>query len=79
MDHLTLGKSTTTHNNNNEDLYSVLSPTTAGAHELTKTEKIQSKQQSTQNQKTHSYTKTSLEHYTYEPVPKRGLTTLPIV
>ena len=50
--------------NNNEDLYSVLSPTTAGAQRAYK--KIRSKQQSTQNQKTHSHTKTSLEHYTCE-------------
>ena len=36
---------------NNEDFYSVLSPTTAGAQRHY--EKIRSKQQSTQNQKTH--------------------------
>ena len=51
-------------NNNNEKLYSALSPTTAGAQRAYK--KIQSEQQSSQNQKTHSHTKISLEHYTYE-------------
>ena len=54
-------------NNNNEDFYSALPPATAGAQRAYK--KIRSKQQNTQNQKTHSHTKTSLEQYTYECNP----------
>ena len=53
----------TNNNTNNEDFYSALSPTTAGAQRAYK--KTRSKQQSTHNQKSHSHTKTPLEHYTY--------------
>ena len=48
-------------NNNNEDLYSALSPTTAGSQDAYR--KIRSKQQSTQHQKMHSHRKTFLDYY----------------
>ena len=54
----------TGNNSKNNDLYSTLAiPNYSWG---TTYKKIQSKQQSTQNQKTHSHSKTSLERYTYE-------------